>query len=157
MKRKAKATYGELWLLSTQVDETPDGWTTPSRVPLVLRCTATVDGEAFIRRISPFVKAAYPPRIAELCSMPHAVLPVRRRYLKAIRRAQTPRDLGDVLRQVFDEWLVKELWPDVWREWHNYYAKKSMRRESQGACPPKELPHLYKSESVRHAAPRSIY
>lgn len=148
--------YGETWLRSASADA-PDGWTTPSRVPLVLRCTATIDGDAFIRRVTPFVKAGCPPRVVELDSMPHAVLPVRPRYLKAVRFAKTPRDLGDLLAQAFDERLLKELWPDVWREWHNYYAKKERRRrESMGKDFPRELAHLYRSESVRHAAPRSI-
>ena len=158
MSRARRARYGEVWLLSTQVDETPEDWTTPSRGPLVLRCTATIDGAAYIERITPFVKAEYPPRVAEISSIPHAVLPVRARYLKVIGFAQTPRDLGDLLAQAFDERLMKELWPDVWREWHNYYAKKERRRrESRGENVPRETSRPYKSESVRHAAPRSIY
>lgn len=153
-----RARYGEAWLLFAQTDGTPEGWTTPSRVPLVLRCTATIDGAAYIERITPFVKAEYPPRLVELGSIPHAVLPVRPRYLKALGFAQTPRELGDTLSQVFDESLVKELWPDVWREWHNYYAKKAYRRfVSRGLKVVRETSRPYKSESVRHAAPRSIY
>lgn len=155
MKRQR---YGETWLRSALADVPPEDWTTPSRVPLVLRCTATFDGEAFVGRIAPLVKAELPPRLAKFGSIPHAVLPVRPRYLRALRLAETPRNLGDLLAQAFDEALLRELWPDVWREWRNYYAKKACRRMASGGLKAvRETSRPYKSESVRHAAQRSIY
>lgn len=148
-----RRSYGDSWLDGRLFNKPKDLKIGAFRLLALVGCPN--DPDAALARYQGRTTAKKNLVVAEIDGIKHVCLPIRVRLEHEIRRSMTPEFLGKVLVKVLGEQVLKELFYDIWIEFHNAYARKEVRRDlarHRALCP---QANAYRNMGVRTAA--SIY